>query len=541
MMPKSEKTLPMEGSSSEIESSDFQEKSLKKHGCYKYKRSLNKQSKVLKSSSSRDSIFSDKNVSVEKKEISKDDLSESNSWVTAPASEENVMFMLHALEAKLELKDDSSVNSAKYLYPSIKSDSLDSIKKVRKRVKGTCKPAAKDKIKEKMVPRKSDKVLQDLKEKDREQRKSLVLWRRPLRTLQYFLLECKHQLWQGFQKLLSSKWIMGLMIFATALYFVSISVRGEHTEYIQRWTSNLNWWGMWIVLGIMSSAGFGTGLHTFLLYLGPHIAKVTLAAYECKSVEFPEPPYPDEIVCPKTASTVLMTIWIIVKKVRVEAFMWGAGTAIGELPPYYLARSAMLTGVDPDDEEYEEAAQKIEEMANNDGGDTSMYTRVMKVMKQLVEKAGFFGILIAASIPNPLFDLAGITCGHFLVPFWTFFGATLIGKAIIKMHIQMLFVVVLFSQEYVDMIINWIGYLPYFGTSLQRPFTEFLAKQKKNLHHEPGTLEIKEGENIIKRLFDLLVSLMIVFFILSIVNSMAQNYMAREQKVVREKKMDRRR
>lgn len=39
-------------------------------------------------------------------------------------------------------------------------------------------------------------------------------------------------------------------------------------------------------------------------------------------------------------------------------------------------------------------------------------------------------------IPNPLFDLAGITCGHFLVPFWTFFGATLIGKAVIKMHIQ---------------------------------------------------------------------------------------------------------
>lgn len=44
--------------------------------------------------------------------------------------------------------------------------------------------------------------------------------------------------------------------------------------------------------------------------------------------------------------------------------------------------------------------------------------------------------LIFPQIPNPLFDLAGITCGHFLVPFWTFFGATLIGKALIKMHIQ---------------------------------------------------------------------------------------------------------
>jgi len=27
---------------------------------------------------------------------------------------------------------------------------------------------------------------------------------------------------------------------------------------------------------------------------GPHIAAVTLAAFECLSVDFPEPPYPDE-------------------------------------------------------------------------------------------------------------------------------------------------------------------------------------------------------------------------------------------------------
>jgi len=40
----------------------------------------------------------------------------------------------------------------------------------------------------------------------------------------------------------------------------------------------------WIVLGVMSSIGFGTGLHTFVLYLGPHIAKVTMAANECNYV-----------------------------------------------------------------------------------------------------------------------------------------------------------------------------------------------------------------------------------------------------------------
>jgi len=40
--------------------------------------------------------------------------------------------------------------------------------------------------------------------------------------------------------------------------------------------------------------------------------------------------------------------------------------------------------------------------------------------------------------PNPLFDVAGILCGHFLVPFGTFFGATLIGKSLIKNSIQVL-------------------------------------------------------------------------------------------------------
>jgi hypothetical protein len=53
-----------------------------------------------------------------------------------------------------------------------------------------------------------------------------------------------------------------------------------------------------------------------------------------------------------------------------------------------------------------------------------------------MKRLGFFGILFFASIPNPLFDLAGFTCGHFLIPFTTFFGATLLGKACIKASIQ---------------------------------------------------------------------------------------------------------
>lgn len=86
---------------------------------------------------------------------------------------------------------------------------------------------------------------------------------------------------------------------------------------------------------------------------GPHIASVTLAAYECGSVDFPEPPYPDQIVCPQheapkqgsdveqvgveatgvapgIGSAALLesiSLWTIISKVRLEACMWVSALA----------------------------------------------------------------------------------------------------------------------------------------------------------------------------------------------------------------------
>ena len=125
--------------------------------------------------------------------------------------------------------------------------------------------------------------------------------------------------------------------------------------------------------------------------------------------------------------------------VRYPCFCWGGGTAIGELPPYFIARSARLSG--KNQIELSEKSKTFKEKAE-------------RLLYTIVRKFGFFGILLAASIPNPLFDLAGITCGHFLVPFWTFFGATLIGKAVIKMHLQMLFIIIIFSKDYLSTILQ---------------------------------------------------------------------------------------
>jgi len=42
----------------------------------------------------------------------------------------------------------------------------------------------------------------------------------------------------------------------------------------------------WITMGILSSVGLGSGLHTFLLYTGPHIIRVATAAVACNSLDF---------------------------------------------------------------------------------------------------------------------------------------------------------------------------------------------------------------------------------------------------------------
>ncbi|XP_063152515.1 vacuole membrane protein 1 [Candoia aspera] len=362
------------------------------------------------------------------------------------------------------------------------------------------------------------------RQKEREARQSIVLWGKPLVTLQYFFLETLINAKEWTIKLWHRRRIVVSLLLLLAVLTSTYYIEGAHQQYVKYMEKKLLWCAYWAGLGILSSVGLGTGLHTFLLYLGPHIASVTLAAYECNSVNFPEPPYPDQIICPdKEGVEGSISLWTIMSKVRLEACMWGAGTAIGELPPYFMARAARLSGAEPDDEEY----QEFEEMLGHAEAAQDFASRAKLAVQNLVQKVGFFGILACASIPNPLFDLAGITCGHFLVPFWTFFGATLIGKAIIKMHIQKLFVIITFSRHIVEQMVSLIGSVPSIGASLQKPFQEYLEAQRIKLHSKAD--QAPQGENWLSWMFEKLVIVMVCYFVLSIINSTAQSYAKRLQ------------
>lgn len=151
----------------------------------------------------------------------------------------------------------------------------------------------------------------------------------------------------------------------------------------------------WIALGVASSIGLGTGLHTFVLYLGPHIAKVTLAANEC--TYFPEM-YPSKwefrefVPCSKPANDQndpvdFLTIFF---NVILEAFLWGAGTAIGELPPYYMAKAAAETG---------KSNEEIEELREIEKSDKKTFMdKVKAFLYQHLKKHGFITVLLCASV-----------------------------------------------------------------------------------------------------------------------------------------------
>ncbi|XP_052221105.1 vacuole membrane protein 1-like isoform X2 [Dreissena polymorpha] len=379
----------------------------------------------------------------------------------------------------------------------------------------------------------SQETLKQEREMERKERESIVLWRSPVRTLKYFVLEASVLLYLLGKRLYNRKKTVLLCVVFSMVLLAIYNIEGAHQQTVGSVEKTVLWCAYWVGLGILSSVGLGTGLHTFLLYLGPHIAAVTLAAYECMSTNFPEPPYPTEIICPEEeGKQYRISMWTIISKVRLEAFMWGAGTAIGELPPYFMARAARLSGADLDADEFEEIEELLHEK-NENPGDMSFLEKAKLSVHNLVQRVGFFGILLCASIPNPLFDLAGITCGHFLIPFWTFFGATLIGKAIIKMHIQKLFVIFLFSEHHVETVVNLIGKLPKYGKVLQTPFKEYLRLQKQKLHHKPGTATSGESGNLLAWIFEKVVIVMVAYFLLSIINSMAQNYHKRQCKTKR--------
>jgi hypothetical protein len=308
---------------------------------------------------------------------------------------------------------------------------------------------------------------------ERLEKVQLKLLKFPMKTLYYFGLEMK-------DLILLYVHIIYKIILCLVIFYSMTQIPSPFSSTAQYLWESSEYYGYWILLGIASSIGLGTGLHTFVLFLGPFIAKQTIAH---QSLSFFE----------------------IYKLVLPEAFSWGTGTAIGELPPYFIARGARLAGkIDDEFDELKHLKQKT---------DKTFAEKIKFWFFSMLNSLGFVGILLAASIPNPLFDLAGITCGHFLVPFSTFFGATFIGKALIKASIQSFFVIFIFSGKSVVFINNFFS---AFGIDASK----FLEEQRKTFGKGHSSQE-SGGAALLSFVWNGFIFLMISYFVVSIIESLA--------------------
>lgn len=236
-----------------------------------------------------------------------------------------------------------------------------------------------------------------------------------------------------------------------------------------------------------------------------------MAASECGTTNF-ETSGPQAFLCPPqdslgsefiTTEPMEPPFLDIFLKVQSAAFLWGLGTALGELPPYFVARAAQRSG------------KRITELMSEDEKSPSSVIVVAKnLLFFLLDRYGFWAIVLCASVPNPLFDLAGLACGHFEVEFWRFFGATLIGKALIKSHLQAGVIIFLFNKTHLQQLIRLIEDLV---PQLKGQVQQFFDLQRRAFHSG-----VKTSRPLVGKLWDLFLVLMILGFLKSIVESLVQ-------------------
>ncbi|KXS11506.1 hypothetical protein M427DRAFT_434787 [Gonapodya prolifera JEL478] len=302
-------------------------------------------------------------------------------------------------------------------------------------------------------------------------------------------------------------------------FFLAARIEGPQKESAVQLESLLGWFGYWILLGVLSSIGLGTGLHTFVLFLGPHIATVTTTAYQCGNLSFLIRG-PTKFLCQSSIPEPL-TLWKIYGMVFLESFLWGTGTSIGEMPPYFVARAA-ASAQRIDDNREEDILEEIAELEKTPFHQLAIEDKAKLVMLRVLRQLGFFGIVLCASIPNPLFDLAGILCGHYMVPFYTFFGATFLGKAVIKSSIQTCIVILVFSRDTIEWTLSQVEqHFPFAHDAASK----FVNKQVASLMQG----DVGEGgTSLIGSIWNLIIVSMTLYFIASMVKALAKDQLRKE-------------
>ncbi|KAF7145583.1 hypothetical protein RHSIM_Rhsim04G0206000 [Rhododendron simsii] len=441
-----------------------------------------------------------------------------------------------------------------------------------------------------------------LRERHQLELENLTLTTEPVKTVKFFVLAVLQYLKRTVLYLLAhGGWLMVLCTIGVLVGILLLTIDGPHEKHVEELRQYVQFGLWWVALGVASSIGLGSGLHTFVLYLGPHIALFTLKATQCGRVDIKSAPYDTiqlkrgpswldkdciEFGPPVFSSLESMRVPLssILPQIQMEAILWGLGTALGELPPYFISRAVIfiirfvlvciwhhlrfskaigfdvssfslssqllyVAGLSEDDfgtsrvtttsmsDGQLEAFEELDASSSENSG--VIATRLNQIKRWFLSHSqylNFFTILVLASVPNPLFDLAGIMCGQFGIPFWKFFLATLIGKAIVKTHIQTVFIISVCNNQLLDWIENemiWVlSFIPGLASALPNLVSKLKAMRAKYMATPPpmsSKIKVKKWDLSFTLIWNTIVWLMIMNFFIQIVTSTAQKYLKKQQ------------
>lgn len=287
-------------------------------------------------------------------------------------------------------------------------------------------------------------------------RESFSLLTHPLRTGYYLVYWTVYSAHRGAAWFLNHPVTLYLLLPLGVAYAGLRSLEGNEVlvHEIDAWGKFVIWW---VGLGVLSSIGFGTGMHSGILFLFPFIIKVCLSAEACKGVDFDtriDVWYNSEpFHCSQGNETGGggYGFWSVLMKVLPVSMLWGAGTAMGEIPPYFMSWAAAQTG------QGSEALDEIQEGLKSKNIIKRVFSLMLQQMLWVIKRFGCMGVFFMASWPNAAFDLCGIVCGYLRMPFWEFFGATLMGKAVVKVSLQSTLLVVLFQKQQRETMLDFLS------------------------------------------------------------------------------------
>jgi vacuole membrane protein 1 len=195
-------------------------------------------------------------------------------------------------------------------------------------------------------------------------------------------------------------------ILATYIMFVTLNAE---IYYINNLILTMIYW---LGLGVLSTIGLGFGFHTGIFFLFPYIIN-----------------HYDTAENPNIFNTTFKCLPIII--------LWGIGGALGELPPYLIAKKYDKSNIDLNIIKNKKLATLYENIKN----------KVTQKIDFTNKNVIFTTILLMASWPNLTFDMCGLLCGYYDIELKDFLLPTIIGKGIIKAPIQSLVVLYFYSND----------------------------------------------------------------------------------------------